>query len=238
MNVSFSVFRFDPEKDKGFHFDKYAVPVKEGMTVLEGLLYILDNLDQSLSFRFACREGVCGSCAMFINGSYRLACQTQITDLKSDKIEVQPLPNFPVIKDMVVDLTTFFEKLEKVIPYLVSKTAAPEKERLQSPVDRHKINEVADCVLCAACQSACPQSWTSKDFLGPAVLTKSFRFVADSRDEARDERLKLIMGEDGVWRCHSAFNCVEACPKNINQTVAIGGLKRKAAVRKLQFWKK
>lgn len=237
MNVTFSVFRFNPETDKKPHFDTFSVPLKESMTVLDGLLCILDNLDPTLSFRFACREGVCGSCAMFVNGSYKLACQTQISTLKSDRIEVQPLPNFPLIKDLVVDLTSFFEKVEKIMPYLTSASAPPEKEKLQSPAQRKKIDEVIDCILCAACQSACPQGWTGKDFLGPAVLIKAHRFIADSRDEAADERLKLVMGEDGVWRCHSVFNCVEACPKNINQTVAIGVLKRKAAVRKLKFWK-
>ncbi|MBI2858024.1 MAG: succinate dehydrogenase iron-sulfur subunit [Chloroflexi bacterium] len=238
MNVTFKVFRFNPETDKEPHVDTFSVPKKEGMTVLEGLLYILDNLDPTLSFRFACREGVCGSCAMFVNGKYKLACQTQISTLKTDTIEVQPLPNFPLIKDLVVDLTSFFEKLEKVMPYLKTTTQPPEKERLQSPRERKKIGEAIDCVLCAACQSACPQSWTNKDFLGPAVLLKSYRFLADSRDEAGADRLKLVSGEDGVWRCHSAFNCVEACPKSVNQAEAISALKRKAAVRKLKFWKK
>lgn len=238
MNVTFSVFRFNPESDQKPHFDTFTVPLKEGLTVLEGLLYILDNLDPTLSFRFACREGVCGSCAMFVNGSYKLACQTQISTLKSDRIEVQPLPNFPLIKDLVVDLTSFFEKVEKVMPYLTAISAPPEKENLQSQADRKRIGEVIDCILCAACQSACPQGWTDKDFLGPAVLIKSYRFIADSRDEAGKERLKLVMGEDGVWRCHSVFNCVEACPKKINQTEAISALKRKAAAKKLKFWER
>ncbi|MBI2854675.1 MAG: succinate dehydrogenase iron-sulfur subunit [Chloroflexi bacterium] len=238
MNVTYTVFRFDPSKDKESRYEAYQVPVREGMTVLDGLLYILDNVDPTLSFRFACREGVCGSCAMFINGSYRLACQTQIKDLKSDRIKIEPLPNFQVIKDLVVDLAVFFEKLEKAMPYLVAAGALPEKERLQSMEQRKQINEVIDCILCAACQSACPQAWTNKDFLGPAVLTKAYRFVGDSRDGAQRERLKLVAGEDGVWRCHSVFNCVEACPKKINQTVAISRLKRKAFVQKLKFWQR
>ncbi len=238
MNVTFKVFRFSPETDKEPRMDTFSVPGKEGMTVLEGLLYILDNLDPTLSFRFACREGVCGSCAMFVNGKYKLACQTQISDLKSKTIEVRPLPNFPLIKDLVVDLTSFFDKLEKVMPYLKTTSAPPDKERLQSQAQRKKIGEAIDCVLCASCQSACPQSWTNKDFLGPAVLLKSYRFIADSRDEAAAERLNLVTGEDGVWRCHSTFNCVEACPKNVNQTEAISALKRKAVANKLKFWKK
>jgi len=238
LNVTFKVFRFSPETDKEPRMDTFSVPGKEGMTVLEGLLYILDNLDPTLSFRFACREGVCGSCAMFVNGKYKLACQTQISDLKSKTIEVRPLPNFPLIKDLVVDLTSFFDKLEKVMPYLKTTSAPPDKERLQSQAQRKKIGEAIDCVLCASCQSACPQSWTNKDFLGPAVLLKSYRFIADSRDEAAAERLNLVTGEDGVWRCHSTFNCVEACPKNVNQTEAISALKRKAVANKLKFWKK
>jgi succinate dehydrogenase / fumarate reductase, iron-sulfur subunit len=238
LNVSFEVFRFSPEADKESHFDKYEVPAREGMTVLDGLLHILDNVDPTLSFRFACREGVCGSCAMFVNGSYRLACQTQLKDLKSDRIVVQPLPNFPIIKDLVVDLTAFFEKVEKVMPYLSAASAPPEKERLQSQEQRQRIDEVIDCILCAACQSACPQGWTDKNFLGPAVLVKAYRFIGDSRDESAKERLKLVAGEDGVWRCHAVFNCVEACPKKINQTVAISALKRKAAAQKLKFWQR
>ena len=238
MNVSFSVFRFNPETGEEPHFDEFEVLAREGMTVMDGLLYILDNMDQTLSFRFACREGVCGSCAMFINGSYRLACQTQIKDLKSSKVEVQPLPNFPIIKDLVVDLAAFFERVEKVMPYLKTVSAPPEKERLQTQHDRHRIDEVIDCILCAACQSACPQGWTDKDFLGPAALIKAYRFIGDSRDEAGKERLKLVMGEDGVWRCHSVFNCVEACPKKINQTIAISSLKRKAVAQKLKFWQR
>lgn len=237
-NVSISVFRFNPEQDKESRFNSYQVPVRHGMTVLDGLLYILDNLDPTLSLRFACREGVCGSCAMFINGSYRLACQTQIKHLHTNRIQVEPLPNFPIIKDLVVDLAGFFEKVEKVMPYLQANSADPEKERLQSPAQRHKINEVIDCILCASCQSACPQCWTNKDFLGPAVLVKAYRFIGDSRDESNGNRLKLVSGEDGVWRCHSVFNCVEACPKSINQTAAIGALKRGAFVQKLKFWQR
>ncbi|MEW6033592.1 MAG: succinate dehydrogenase iron-sulfur subunit [Chloroflexota bacterium] len=236
--LNFVVFRFDPERDREGHFDSYPVPAREGMTVLEGLLYILDDLDPTLSFRFACREGVCGSCAMFINGSYRLACQTQLKELRGATVRVEPLPNFPIIKDLVVDLTSFFEKVDKVMPYIKTASAPPEKERLQTVAQRQRINEVIDCILCGACQSACPAMWTNKEFLGPAVLVKAYRFIADSRDEAQQERLRLVSGEDGVWRCHSVFNCVEACPKKVNQTVAIGALKRRALVQKLKFWQR
>jgi succinate dehydrogenase / fumarate reductase iron-sulfur subunit len=238
LNVDFSVFRFDPDRDREHHIDTFKVPAREGMTVLEGLLHILEYQEPTLSFRFACREGVCGSCAMFINGSYRLACQTQLAELGSSRVEVYPLPHFPILKDLVVDMDGFFHKIEMVMPYLKANSAPPERERLQTQTQRRRIDEVIDCILCGACVSACPVTWTNKEFLGPAALIKAYRFIGDSRDDAGRERLKLISGEDGVWRCHSVFNCVEACPKSINQTDAIEKLKRKAVVQKLKFWQR
>lgn len=233
--VKFKIFRFDPDTDESSRYDTFVVPTREGMTVLDGLLQILQYQDATLSLRFACREGVCGSCAMFINGSYRLACQTQLAELKAEEISVDPLPHMPIIKDLVVDMEPFFEKIEQVMPYL-QMSSTPEKESLQSPKQREAINEVIDCILCVACYSACPVTWVNKDYLGPAALVKAYRFVADTRDEMARERLKLVDSEEGVWRCHTIFNCVEACPKKINQTSAIERLRRKALVRRLKFW--
>ncbi|MDP2744611.1 MAG: succinate dehydrogenase iron-sulfur subunit [Dehalococcoidia bacterium] len=225
--VILEVFRFDPEVDKGPRYDSFTIDVKKGMTVLEGLLHILDVQDHSLALRFACREGVCGSCAMFINGSYRLACQTQLEALKGRRVWVGPLPHMPVIKDLVVDMRPFFEKVGLVMPWLEALSAPSGKEHLQSPQQRSIINEAVDCILCGICHSSCPMTWTKKDYLGPAALTKAYRFVADSRDVAAANRLALVNSEDGVWRCRTVFNCAEACPKNINPTDAIESLRRK-----------
>lgn len=236
QRVTFTIFRFDPDQDGEPHFDNFAVSTKGGMTVLEALFRILEEEDGSLAFRYSCRGAVCGSCAMFINGSYRLACQTQISALGS-KVSISPLPHLPIVKDLVVDMTPFYEKYERIIPYLKTATPDPDKERLQNINQRKALDEVIDCILCGACYSACPITWTNKGYLGPAALVKAYRFVADSRDEAARERLSLVSGEDGIWRCHSIFNCVEACPKNINQTYSIQQLKRKTLSQKLKFWR-
>lgn len=225
--VTLKVFRFDPQIDEKPHFQEFDIPLRPRMTILDGLFYILEEQNHSLSFRFACREGVCGSCALFINGSYRLACQTQFANLQAEIVVVNPLPHLPLIKDLVVDMTPFFEKYELIMPYLKTLNAPPEREYLQSPKQRKKIKEVIDCILCGCCHSACPMTWTNKEYLGPAALTKAYRFVADSRDEASLERINIVSTEVGIWRCHTTFNCVEACPKMINPTASIQALKRR-----------
>jgi len=234
--VKFKVLRFDPDSGEEPRFDYYDVPVREGQTVLEGLFYILDKLDGSLAFRYSCRGAVCGSCAMYINGAHRLACGTQIASLNADTITISPLPNMPVIRDLVVDMTSFFENYERVRPYLIRKTPPPEKEHLQSPAQRKEIDEMTNCILCASCYSACPMVWTDKRYLGPAALVKAYRFVADSRDEGTKERLEIVADEHGVWRCHTIFNCAEACPKKINGTYSIQQLKKRAMLQRLKFW--
>ncbi|MFQ5826502.1 MAG: succinate dehydrogenase/fumarate reductase iron-sulfur subunit [Dehalococcoidia bacterium] len=230
------VFRLDPDADPEPHYDTFQVTVTEKMSVLEALFSILERQDPSLSFRYSCRGAVCGSCAVYINGSYRLACQTLIETLMGREIIVTPLPHLPVIKDLVVDMTPFYEKMTSVMPYLKTGAPAPEKEYHQSPKVRKALDEVTDCIWCACCHSACPLTWANKDYLGPAALTKVYRFVADSRDEAGAQRLQIVNREDGVWRCHTIFNCVEACPKNINQTEAIERLRRKTLTQRLKFW--
>lgn len=235
--VTFKIQRFDPALDEKPRFESFPVQVRGMMTVMDGLWQVFETQDSSLSFRYACREGVCGSCAAFINGSYRLACQTQIRSLKSKDISISPLPHFTVIKDLVVDMSAFFQKVEQAMPYLQTQSAPPEKERLQSPRERKLIDEVVDCILCGICYSACPVVWFNKEYLGPAALTKAYRFIADSRDETASERLDLAASEDGIWRCHDIFNCAESCPKNINPTDAIGKIRRKMLARKLRFRK-
>ena len=198
-----------------------------GMTVLEAIFEVLEKQDGSIAFRYACRGAICGSCAMFINGSHRLACGTQVTSLNTTEITISPLPHLPLIKDLAVDMTPFFDNYEAIKPYLIANTPPPEKERLQSPDQRKAIDEAIDCILCGICYSSCPVVWTNKDYLGPSALLKAYRFVADSRDEGLKERLATVGTEKGVWRCHTIFNCSEACPKGINPTNAIQQLKKR-----------
>ncbi len=226
-----SVFRFDPEVDKQGRFDDYEVPVRPGLTVLEALFHILENLDGSLAFRYACRGAVCGSCAMHINGKYGLACATQMSDL-GDEVVIRPLYHLPIIKDLVVDMTSFFEKYAKLRPYLVNETAVANGERLQSPEERARLDNLVECILCASCHASCPFTLTDPEYLGPALLLKADRFVSDSRDLARADRVAHVDNEHGVWRCHQAFNCVEVCPKLLNPTHSIAKLKGAAIKRR------
>ncbi len=223
--VTFKIERFDPDQDTAPHYQTYEVTTEKEMSVLEALFYIVENLDGTLAFRYSCRGAVCGSCAMRINGQNRLACQTLIKTLRAKTITVSPLPHLPIIKDLVVDMDRFFAKYEKIQPYLINNSAAPEKERTQTIAARTKIDEMINCILCGACYSACTVAATDPEFLGPAALTKAYRFLADSRDDARAERLKLVSGEHGALRCHTIFNCAEACPKYIVPTYSIQKLK-------------
>lgn len=252
--VKFHVYRYDPEVDPEPYFREYMVVPRPGMTVLDGLFEILDKQDGSLAMRFACREAVCGSCSMFINGQFRLACQTQILSLGGVEPEcppggaslgsnvtdiwVSPLPRMRVIKDLVVDLEPFFENLARIKPYLITKSLPPKTERLQSPEERQLIEDATNCILCACCHGSCPPAWLSKDYLGPATLLKAQRFAWDSRDEGQKEHLKATDKEYGVWRCHTVFNCTEACPKCIKVTDAIQQLKRRNALLRLKFWER
>lgn len=226
--VKFKVKRFDPAVDKKAYYSEYEVPMTEGLTILEAILHILENHDGSLSARYACRGGICGSDAILINGKYGLACEVQVKDIENP-VTLEPLPFFPVIKDLVVDMDPFFEKYLAVKPYLIvndREALEGKKESLQSPSDREKFDEATRCILCGACYSSCVSVWTDGNYLGPAALLKAQRYVADSRDEGRKERLNMLNSEDSVWRCHTAFNCVEACPKELNPTEAIQELKR------------
>jgi succinate dehydrogenase/fumarate reductase iron-sulfur protein len=223
--VTFKIERFDPDVDPAPYFKTYEVPAEKEMSALEALFYVVENLDGSLAFRYSCRGAVCGSCAMRINGNNCLACQTLIKTLRSKVITISPLPHLPVIKDLVVNMDRFFQKYEAIKPYLINHSTPPEKERTQSIAERKKIDEMINCILCGACYSACTMVATSNSYLGPAALTKAYRFYADSRDTAKEERLKLVGGEAGVFRCHTLFNCAEVCPKNIVPTYSIQKLK-------------
>jgi succinate dehydrogenase / fumarate reductase iron-sulfur subunit len=229
----FKIFRFDPDKDKIPYFQTYDLPEKRGMTVLEGLYHIIENIDPSLAFRSACRAAVCGSCAMHINGQYRLACETNIDHLKTDHITIRPMAHSQVIRDLVVDMNPFFDNYEKIMPYLIPKEEPPEKEYIQTIEERHRLDVKVDCILCGACFASCPVVSTDENYLGPAALLKALRFVDDSRDGATYERLAFLATDFGVFRCHTIFNCQQVCPKDLDPTGAIQKLKWKAIWAKL-----
>ena len=231
--VTFKVERFDPEVDDRPYYKDYELEVRSGMTVLDALFDILEKQDGSLAFRYSCRGAVCGSCAMYINGHFELACQVQVKGLKGN-IKIGPLPHLEVIKDLVVDMKPFFDKYDKILPYLMPKADPPEKEWVQSQEERKAIDEMIDCILCGSCYAACTMTLTDKEYLGPASLLKAYRFIADSRDRGEDERLDIVNSEHGVWRCHTIFSCVEACPKKINPTWSIQQLKKRVIAKKLK----
>ena len=224
--IKFVVYRFDPSKDKAPYYNLYLVPYKPGMTVLDGLLYILHELDQTLSFRYNCRSKICGSCAMMINGVQRLACETQVSNL-GKKVKVEPLAHFKVLKDLVVDLEPFLRQMEAVMPYLYPKEDL--KEPRVDPKEFQKYKSPSDCIWCGACVSACPVASTEPLFLGPAALSQLYRFAVDSREREGFKNLRLIIADSeasGVWRCHQVYACAEVCPKHIKPGSLIAELKR------------
>ena len=195
------------------------------------LLVLLERLkaeqDPTLSFRRSCREGVCGSDGLNINGTNRLACVTHLSALKSDHLVLRPLPGFPVIRDLIVDMTQFYKQLERVEPYLQNDTPAPACERLQSPAEREKLDGLYECILCACCTSSCPSFWWNPDkFVGPAGLLQAQRFLSDSRDTATASRLAKLQDPFSVFRCRSIMNCADVCPKELDPTAAIGHIRR------------
>ncbi len=227
--IRLRVQRYDPTKEAEPHYDTFEIPTKPGMTVLDALFHVLEKEDGTLAFRYSCRSAVCGSCATFINGRQRLACNAQIAAL-GKRITIGPLPHLPIISDLVVDLHPFFQRMEMVKPYFEGNEPYPEREFLQSPKQRGAIDVAIDCIDCAACFSSCPMTWTNPRYPGPAALVKAARFIADSRDTARNDRLTLVGCEDGLWRCHTVFNCAEACPKSIDPPHFIQYLKRQTSL--------
>jgi len=225
--VRLRIQRFDPKTDSDPHYHTFEISTKPGMTVLDALFQVLEKEDQLLAFRYSCRSAVCGSCAMIINGRPRLACNTQINTLGST-ITVGPLPHLPVVRDLIVNLHPFYEKIEELKPHFEPREPYPEKEFIQTPKDRAAIDTAIDCIDCGACFSTCPITWTDPKYPGPAAFLKAYRFIADTRDSATRERLRAVGCEDGLWRCHTIFNCADACPKTLNPTYFIQQLKRKA----------
>ncbi len=224
----FRIFRYQPERSEKPYYDEFEIEVHEGMTVLDALNYIHWKIDGTLAYRRSCRSEICGSCAVRINGKNRLACKTQVLFLKGKVITIEPLPGLPVIKDLVVDFDPFFRNLERVKPYLIRYSPDPEEEHIQYPEQRELIAEPVLCILCGACTTSCPSFWANEEYLGPAALLKAYRFIFDSRDEGTKERLDIINDKNGLWRCHAIFNCVEACPKDINITYYIKKLQNLA----------
>ena len=234
IDITVKILRYDPEKDQEPKFQTFQVKqVDKKDRVLDVLNKIKWEMDGSLTFRRSCAHGVCGSDGMKINGQNTIACQLLLQDIGNlDKeIVIEPLPSLPVIRDLVVDMTDFFKKFELIKPYLIAKEAPVEKERYQSQEDAELVLESTICILCGCCSASCPSSWKNPNYLGPASLLKAYRFVFDSRDDAQDERLDLIDNADGIWRCHSVFNCVEACPKEIDITRHMSALKKRVVER-------
>jgi len=221
------IYRYNPETDEAPSMKSYEVDTQgKDMMVLD-VLELLKAQDPSLTFRRSCREGVCGSDGININGVNGLACITPLSErVKKNKLVLRPLPGLPVIRDLVIDMSQFYEQYEKIEPYLQNDTPAPAIERLQSPEDRAKLDGLYECILCACCSTACPSFWWNPDkFIGPAGLLQAYRFLADSRDLATEERLSKLDDPFSVFRCHGIQNCVAVCPKGLNPTRAIGHIR-------------
>jgi len=224
--IEFSIFRFDPERDKQPRMVSYELPDNHGSVMLLDALLLIKRQDDSLSFRRSCREGVCGSDAMSINGRNGLACITPIKDLKTP-ITLRPLPGLPVIRDLIVDLTQFYNQYRAVRPWLINQDPEPEIERLQTPEERSKLDGLYECILCGCCSTACPSFWWNPDrFLGPAALLQAYRFLADSRDQATAERLDDLNDPYRLFRCHTIMNCTDVCPKGLNPSRAISEIRQ------------
>jgi succinate dehydrogenase / fumarate reductase, iron-sulfur subunit len=241
-DVTFKVQRFDPDKDKKPYFKEYTFVLDKGMTILDGLMRIKETQDSTLSYRKSCRMGICGSCGMFVNGKPVLACQTQISELDADLVEVKPLPNYPITRDVVPDLTPLFEKHQYLKPHIIRKDQEeqnnPTMEYLQTPEEHERYLQFSYCIKCGCCIAACPTTSTDDHYLGPQALAQGYRYITDTRDEGFDERAALIDSPHGVWRCHFPGACSEACPKGVDPAFAIQLLKREITAHTLGLRKK
>ena len=224
----FKIYRYDPEKDKEPYMKEYVLEMPAGKDLmLLSAIELLKEQDQTISLRRSCREGVCGSDGMNINGKNGLACITPLSKIKGT-IVLRPLPGFPVIRDLVVDMTQFYKQYHSVDPFLKNDETPPPKEHLQSPEDRKKLDGLYECILCACCSSSCPSFWWNPDkFVGPSGLLQAYRFIADTRDTADVERLKNLSDPFSAFRCRGIMNCVDVCPKHLNPTGAINKIKSK-----------
>jgi len=226
--LELKVLRYNPEKGSKSYWQQFTLEVESHFTVLDVLNKVHWQIDGSLAYRRSCRSAICGSCAMKVNGQNILACETSYQSISKKRLKIEPLPGFPVIKDLVVDMERFFSKINRVKPYLILDKPTPDKEFLQSPEQFEEIRDSILCILCGSCTSSCPSLWANENYLGPAALLKAYRFIFDSRDDGANERLDIINDRNGLWRCHTIFNCMEACPKNIKITEWLSKLKTKA----------
>jgi len=232
---TFKILRYDAATpDRKPEFRSYRIKVIPGLTVLAVLIRIRDEIDGTLSFRSSCRSAVCGSCAMVINGKIDLACRTQVAPFESNTIILEPLPNMEIIKDLVVDLTPFWNMYEKVKPYLIRNHPYPEKEITQSEKERSRIDQYVNCILCASCFGACPVVSRDTEYLGPAALAKLERFFLDSRDERGASFLESVNNEHGLWGCDAVLRCIDACPKDVRPTDTIVSLRKALLKEKMK----
>jgi len=231
---TFTVYRYDPDSGENPRYDKFEIDLDQcGPMVLDAIIKIKNEIDPTLTFRRSCREGICGSCAMNIDGNNTLACTRAIDDCKGD-VKIYPLPHMPVVKDLVPDLTNFYAQYASIKPWLRTQTPPPpDHERLQSKEDRAKLDGLYECILCASCSTSCPSYWWNSDkYLGPATLLQAYRFIADSRDEDTGARLDELEDPFKLYRCHTIMNCTNTCPKGLNPAKAIGEIKKLMVERK------
>lgn len=234
MEITLRIFRYNPDDDEKEHYDEFTLEAEATDRVLDLLERIKGTMDGTLAFRRSCAHGICGSDAVRINGVNRLACKVLVQDLKTKKVTIEPILGLPVEKDLIVDMEPFFDHYRSVMPYFVNDDPPPQKERLQSPEDRERFDDTTKCILCAACTTSCPSFWVNGEYVGPAAMVNAHRFIFDSRDQAAEERLKILNDQFGVYRCHTIFNCTDACPRDIEVTQAIGELKKAIATGKVE----
>jgi len=231
MDVTFRIKRFDPEKDARPHWQEFKIQAGPMDRVLDVLNELKWGQDGTISYRRSCAHGICGSDAMVINGVNRLACKVLVKDLGAE-IVVEPLRGLPVLKDLIVDMEPFFDAYKAVLPYFINDDPAPVAERYQSVEDRERFDATTKCILCAACTTSCPVFWTNGRYLGPAAIVNAHRFIFDSRDQGAEQRLQTLNQANGLWRCRTAYNCTEACPRDIPITQAIEEVKREVLWRR------
>jgi succinate dehydrogenase iron-sulfur subunit len=229
----FKIYRWNPDDGENPRLDSYEIDLAEcGPMVLDALIKLKNEVDSTLTFRRSCREGVCGSCAMNIDGTNTLACTKYISEVKGD-VRIYPLPHMPVVKDLVPDLTRPYAQYTSIEPWLKTKTPAPERERLQAPEERARLDGLWECILCFCCTTSCPSYWWSGErYLGPAILLQAYRWIADSRDEAAGERLDDLEDPFRLYRCHTIMNCTRTCPKSLNPAKAIAEIKKLMVARR------
>lgn len=223
-SITLRIARSNPEQDEVSGFMEFTVPYKRRTTVLEAILEVKNYLDHSVAVRYSCRQATCGSCGMMINGKPKLACFTKISELDSDVVTVEPMSNFPVIRDLAVKFERLFETHQKIKPYIIrddTELESDAKEFLQSPEEVEQYIQFANCIKCGLCNAACPTMATDSSFVGPQALAQAYRYVADSRDKGKDTRLKMIDESHGIWRCHFAGSCSQVCPKGVDPAMGI-----------------